>query len=236
MDIFKIVVVSVSSFIVLFILAKFMGNREMAQLSMFDYIISITIGSIAAEMSTSLDDNFLEPLVAMILYSLGAISVSWLAIHSMKARRFISGTTRVLYDNGKIYFKNLKKSKMDLNEFLMQCRTNGYFNLSDIQTAILETNGNISFVPNCLKRPATPEDLNLNPKQEFWVTNVIIDGKVIKENLKNTGNNLKWLQSNLEKQKAGKLEDILLATCDKDNNLSVYKKITNLDNSHDMFQ
>lgn len=236
MDIFKIIILSLSSFIVLFILTKLMGNREMAQLSMFDYIISITIGSIAAEMSTALDDNFIEPLVAMIIYAIGAILVSYIALYSIKARRFISGTTLILYDNEKLFSKNLKKAKMDMNEFLMQCRTNGYFNLSDIQTAMLEANGKISFIPNSLKRPATPEDLSLNPKQEFLVTNIIIDGKVLEENLKNTGNNLKWLQSNLEKQNAGRVENIILATCDKDNNLSVYKKISNLDNSHDFFE
>lgn len=236
MDILKIIVLSISSFIVLFILTKLMGNREMAQLSMFDYIISITIGSIAAEMSTALDDNFIEPLVAMIIYAIGAILVSYIALYSIKARRFISGTTLILYDNEKLFSKNLKKAKMDMNEFLMQCRTNGYFNLSDIQTAMLEANGKISFIPNSLKRPATPEDLSLNPKQEFLVTNIIIDGKVLEENLKNTGNNLKWLQSNLEKQNAGRVENIILATCDKDNNLSVYKKISNLDNSHDFFE
>ena len=236
MDIFKIIILSLSSFIVLFILTKLMGNREMAQLSMFDYIISITIGSIAAEMSTALDDNFIEPLVAMIIYAIGAILVSYIALYSIKARRFISGTTLILYDNEKLFSKNLKKAKMDMNEFLMQCRTNGYFNLSDIQTAMLEANGKISFIPNSLKRPATPEDLSLNPKQEFLVTNIIIDRKVLEENLKNTGNNLKWLQSNLEKQNAGRVENIILATCDKDNNLSVYKKISNLDNSHDFFE
>ena len=119
MDIFKIIVLSFSSFIVLFILAKLMGNREMSQLSMFDYITSITIGSIAAEMATSLDDNFTEPLVAMIVYAIGAISISILSNHSIKARRVISGPTLILYDNSKIYFKNLKKAKMDMNEFLM---------------------------------------------------------------------------------------------------------------------
>ena len=236
MDILKIIALSLSSFIVLFILTKLMGNREMSQLSMFDYITRITIGSIAAEMATSLEDNFLEPLVAMVIYAIGAILVSYIALHSIKARRFISGTTLILYDNGKLFSKNFKKAKMDMNEFLMQCRTNGYFNLSDIQTAMLEANGKISFIPNSLKRPATPEDLSLNPKQDFLVTNIIIDGKVLEENLKNTGNNLKWLHDNLEKQNAGRIENIILATCDKDNNLSVYKKISNLDNSHDFFE
>lgn len=236
MNILKIIILSFSSFIVLFILTKLMGNREMAQLSMFDYIISITIGSIAAEMSTSLENNFIEPLVAMIIYAIGAISISYLSLHSLKARRIISGTTLILYDNGKLYSKNFKKAKMDLNEFLMECRTNGYFNLSDIQTALLETNGKISFIPIALKRPTTPEDLNLSVSQDFLVTNIIIDGKILEENLKNTGNNLKWLHDNLAKQNASSIKDILLATCDKNNNLTVYKKFSNLNNSHDMFQ
>ena len=213
-----------------------MGNREMSQLSMFDYIISITIGSIAAEMATALENDFIQPLVAMVVYAIGAIIVSLIVLHSVKARRFFSGTTRILYDNGKLYSKNLKKAKLDLNEFLMECRTKGYFNLADLQTALLEPNGKISFIPNALKRPATPEDLNLDPKQEFLVTNVIIDGKVLEENLKNTGNNLKWLHDCLEEQKAGRIEDILLATCDKENHLSVYPKFPHLDNSHDMFE
>lgn len=235
MDILKIIILSISSFIILFILTKLMGNREMAQLSMFDYIISITIGSIAAEMATALEDDFTEPLIAMIVYAVGAIILSFISLHSMKARRFISATSLILYDNGTLYSKNLKKAKMDLNEFLMECRTNGYFNLADLQTALLEPNGKISFLPNALKRPATPEDLNLTPKQDFLVTNIIIDGKVLEENLKNTGNNLAWLQKNLAKHNAGRIENILLATCDKDNRLSVYTKYTSLDNSHDMF-
>lgn len=236
MEILKIIALSIGSFIVLFILAKLMGNREMAQLTMFDYIISITIGSIAAEMSTALEDSFTQPLVAMIVYAIGAIILSFVTSHSIKARRIISGRTYILYDKGKIYFKNLKKSKMDLNEFLMECRTNGYFNLADLQTVLLEENGKMSFIPISLKRPATPEDLNLNPEQEFVVTNIVLDGKVLEENLKHTGNNLKWLHDNMKEQNIDKIENILLATCDANNQLSIYPKDEKLENSHDMFE
>ena len=76
MEILKIIILSFGSFIVLFILTKLMGNREMAQLSMFDYITSITIGSITAEMATSLEDNFTEPLIAMLVYAIGSIVIS----------------------------------------------------------------------------------------------------------------------------------------------------------------
>lgn len=152
MDLLKIVFLSLGSIIVLFILTKLMGNREKSQLSMFDYVVSITIGSIAAEMSTSLENNFLEPFIAMVVYGIVATAISYFTCKSIKIRRIVSGRGKILYDNGKLYRKNLIKSKLDLNEFLMQCRINGYFNLANIQTAILEPNGRISFLPVSRKK------------------------------------------------------------------------------------
>lgn len=140
MDLLKIVALSFGSVIFLFILTKLMGNKEMSQLSMFDYIIGITIGSIAAEISTALENDFMQPVVAMAVYAVVSIIISILSYKSLKVRRIISGNSLILLDNGELYHDNLKKAKLDLNEFLMQCRTSGYFNLSDIQTAILEPN------------------------------------------------------------------------------------------------
>ena len=111
----------------------------------------------------------------------------------------------------------------------------GYFNLSDIQTAILEPNGKISFLPNSQSRPATPSDLNLNPSQEKLVTNVIIDGHVLKENLNYTGNDELWLQKQLVSQGFDNINDVFLATCDSNNNLSVFSK-KDFNNSHDIFE
>ena len=186
MDILKIIVLSISSLVVLFLLTKLIGNREMSQLTMFDYIVSITIGSIAAEMATSLENNYMEPLVAMVVYGLVTVLISYITCKSLKMRRFFTGRSKILLDNGKLYRKTFKSAKIDLNDFLMECRVNGYFNLSDIQTAILEPNGKISFLPKVLKRPTTPEDLNLSPEQENIVTNIILDGIILKENLSKT--------------------------------------------------
>ena len=141
MDLLKIVWLSLGSLLALFILTKIMGNKEMAQLSMFDYIIGITIGSIAAEMSTALENDFMQPLLAMIIYALASVVISFVSYKSLKINRFLTGPSLILLDNGEIYRNNLKKAKLDITEFLMQCRTSGYFNLSDIQTAILEPSG-----------------------------------------------------------------------------------------------
>ena len=127
MDLLKIVALSFVSVIFLFILTKLMGNKEMSQLSMFDYIIGITIGSIAAEMSTALESDFMQPVVAMAVYAIVSIIISVLSYKSIKVRRIVSGNSLILLDNGELYRDNLKKAKLDLNEFLMQCRTSRLF-------------------------------------------------------------------------------------------------------------
>ncbi len=224
MQILKIIILSISSITVLFILTKIIGSREMSQLSMFDYINSITIGSIAAEMATSLESNFVEPLVAMISYSVIILLLAFISSKSVKLREIINGKSLILLNNGKLYKENFKKSKLDLNEFLLECRTMGYFNISEISTAILEPNGKISIIPNVDEKQVTIKDLNLDVEQEKLTSNVIIDGKIIKENLKATGNNITWLENKLKEQNFKNVKDIFLATCDKNNNLSIYVK------------
>jgi uncharacterized membrane protein YcaP (DUF421 family) len=123
-----------------------------------------------------------------------------------------------------LYLDNLKKAKVDVSEFLEQCRVNGYFDVSKLQTAVLEGNGKISFLPKASDRPLTPNDMNLSPAQDYMVANVIVDGKVMRDNLKHTGNDEKWLHNQLKAQGADEIKDVLLATCDMNNKVTVYLK------------
>ncbi|MCX7714872.1 MAG: DUF421 domain-containing protein [Clostridia bacterium] len=225
MEILHITYTSLGSLAVLFILTKLMGNKQISQITMFDYINGITIGSIAAEMATSLEDDFLKPLVAMTIYAFTSILISYVNIRSVIGRRFLEGKAIVILDDGKLYEENLKRAKLDINEFLTQCRNSGYFNIADIQTAVLEPNGKISFLPKASKRPATVGDLNLQVSEEKLIANVIEDGKIIKGNLINSGHDEKWLYDELKKQGMEKVEDVFLATCDQSGNLSVYVKL-----------
>lgn len=202
-----------------------MGYRQMSQLSMFDYINGITIGSIAAELATGELATFDSAITALIIYGLVAFLLSVLCNKSISFRRMVEGKSALLYNNGELYYKNLKKAKMDVNELLIQCRVNGYFDLNNIQTILLESNGKISILPKVTERPVTPKDLGLTPEQDYLVANVIIDGKLMLQNLKHTGKDEKWLTSQLSSQGYHDVSEIFLATCDLNNKLTIYRKI-----------
>jgi uncharacterized membrane protein YcaP (DUF421 family) len=175
-------------------------------------------------MSTSLDKNYVQPMVAMVVYALAAMLLSWMSSKSFKARRVIEGEPLILLNKGELYRKNLKKAKIDVSEFLVQCRVNGYFDISKVETAILEGNGKISFLPKAEERPLTPSDMQMKPEQDYMVANVIVDGRLLHKNLGHTGNDEKWLLNQIKAQGAKSPEDVLLATCDANNQVTVYLK------------
>lgn len=199
-----------------------MGNKQVSQMTMFDYITGITIGSIAAEMATDLEEGFHRPLIAMLIYGFVAALLSVLSNKFLKARRFIDGTSLILLENGKLFKKNLKKANLNINELLVQCRLMGYHNISDIQTAVLEPNGRISILPKASARNVTNKDMNLSPQEDKLPVTIILDGKVLEENLKFTGNNKTWLKKQLENQGIKNTDEIFYASCDGNNCLSVY--------------
>lgn len=221
MEPLKIILTSLSSAVVLFILAKLMGHKQIVQLDLFDYITGITIGSIAAEFATELE-NPIQPLIAMIVYGLIAVCLSILTSKFPRIRKYINGTPTILMNDGKLYRKNMKKAKLDLSEFLVLCRQSGYFDLSAIQTAIFEYNGQLTILPTSGQRPATPDDLSLTSPPACIFTEVIMDGRIMGENLHRKGLNEQWLQKQLELQGYRSAKEVYLGLCDQNNQLSLY--------------
>ncbi|MGM9663143.1 MAG: DUF421 domain-containing protein [Oscillospiraceae bacterium] len=221
MEALTIVLTTLLSLVALFLLTKLMGHKQVYQMTMFDYVVGITIGSIAAEMATELEKPW-RPLLAMVLYAVVAVLISVVTNHSRAARKQISGTPVVLLDNGKLYRESFRKAKMDLDDFLCACRTEGYFDLSQIQTALLEHNGRVSILPVVGARPATPADLRIQPPQEFLMTPVIMDGEIQWDALTHLGVDETWLRRALERKRGGRPEEVFLALCDRDRELTVY--------------
>lgn len=221
MEILKLVLTSAFSAAALFIIAKVMGHKQMSQLDFFDYITGITIGSIAAEMATELEQPW-KPLLAMVVYGVITVCLTLLTSKMPKMRKFINGTPTIILDGGKFYRENMKKAKMDLSEFMVMCRQEGYFNLHDIQTAIFEYNGRLSILPKATKRPANPTDLNLVPPPEFIQTEVIMDGRILDENLKRMGLDKNWLHRELKQLGHNHAGSVFLGLCDAERNLSIF--------------
>lgn len=228
------VITSVVAVAVLFILTKIMGKRQISQLSLFDYINGITIGSIAAELAAMANDNFVRPLIALVIFSLSATAISFFGNKSIKLRKLFEGQPIVLFNNEELYYENLKKARIDINEFLTNLRYEGYFDLADVQTAVLETNGKISILPKSTTRPATPEDLGIKPEQDKLVANVIIDGEIMPDILKLSGNDEQWLRRQLSDEGVA-LEDCLLGTVDGDNVFAAYEAADKADQIKNRF-
>ncbi len=213
---------SLGSLVVLFILAKAIGNKQISQMNLFDYINGITIGSIAATMAIADGMDFLYPLVAMILYGGATVAINFFSSKSLAMRRILEGKILMLFKDGVLYRKNLAAARMDATEFLTQCRVNGYFNLADIYSAQLEPNGRLSILPRCGKRPVTPDDLSIKVAQEEPMLCVIIDEKILPNNLQDLGFDDNWLMTHLRTQNYFGTAGIFLAMADRNGVLSVY--------------
>lgn len=221
MELLKLLGTALLSAVWLFLIAKVMGHKQMAQLDFFDYINGITIGSIAAELATELETPW-KPLIAMTIYGGVALGLTIVAHKFPKTRKFINGTPTIILDNGKLFRKNMKKAKLELSEFLVMCRQEGYFDLNEIETAVFEYNGRLTILPKNENRPLTPQDVKLKVEKAAMNTELIMDGRILNENLKRRGLNMTWLSNQLEKEHYKSAKEIYLALCDQNNQLTLY--------------
>ena len=209
MEIIKVILTALLSVAALFIITKIMGHKQVAQLDFFDYISGITIGSIAAELATELETPH-KPLIALVIYGGVSFLLTVITHKIPRTRKYINGTPTILLSGGKLYRKNLKKAKLDLSEFMLLCREQGYFDLDEIQAAIFEHNGKISILPKAANRPVTPEDMNITAKAAYIGVEVIMDGRIMGENLSRVGRNAKWLEKQIKLQGYKSAEEIFL--------------------------
>lgn len=223
MPVLTLCLTTVGSFAVLFLSAKLIGHKQIAQLDFFDYITGITIGSIAAEMATELEEPW-KPMIAMVLYGGITLALSLISSRFPRSRTYLNGTPTILMDHGKLYYENLKKARLDLSEFLVLCRQQGYFDLTTIQTAIFEYNGKLTILPVTTQRPVTPQDLDLSPDQELIFTELIMDGRILEENLHRMGLDRTWLEKQLKQRHISSAKEVFLAVCDRNLNFVLFKK------------
>ncbi len=210
--------------IILFFITKMMGKKQISELNFFDYIVGITIGSIAADISLDIEKNMIAGIAALFIYGFISYIISFVSIKSILARRFFIGVPTVLVEKGKIIESGLKKSKIDVNDLLMEARENGYFNLDKIDYALMEVNGNISFLPKEKEKPVTKKDMKIKCSNEGLTVNAIIDSKYMVNNMKAINKDKEWLDHELKVNGYDNYDNILLATIDNNYKVTIYEK------------
>lgn len=231
----EIVIRSLIAVAFLIIVARLDGARQISQLTFYDYIVGITIGSIAGTLCVDRDINIWYSIIAIAIFSAGSFLISILTSKSIIARRLLTGKPKILVDKGNFVEKNMKISRFDVNDVLRELRNQGYFSLDQVECAILETNGQISVMPKESNRPLTTGDMNIELPQKELVTNVIIDGKIMERNLNSVAKDAKWLHEQVKSQGIAGIKDVLLGTVDSNNAVSLYLKGQTSDNE-DSFQ
>jgi len=216
------------SLITLFLVTKLIGKKQVSELSLFDYVIGISIGNFTAEMTMDLERHYINGIIAILVFGISSYLVSIATMKSIKLRKLIIGVPTILIQNGKIIEDNLKNVKLDVNELLEQCRGNGYFDLNEIEYAIMEANGKVSIMPISQYKPLTPKDMNIKGKKQGLCSNIIIDGKYMKNNIQNMHKTIEWVEKELKIKGYKSPDNILLATLDIEDKITIYDKNKNV--------
>lgn len=227
-EILDVILRCLVSLVTLFLVTKMLGKKQISELSIFDYVIGISIGNFAAEMSINLESEYIHGIVAVVVFGLVAYLVSILTMKSLTLRRFFMGDPTMLIQDGKIVYKGLKKARCDINDLLEECRINGYFDVSEIDYAIMEANGNLSFKLKPEYEVPQNKDLKIKKQRTGLCANLIIDGHIIQKSLDEMQKDVKWLKHEL-KVRGVKQEDIALATLDLNERLEIYEKNVNFE-------
>jgi len=189
---------------------RLMGKRQLGQLEPFDLVTALMISELAA---LPMEDNRMPLISSMIPIAtlvILQIITSIIQLKSEKARTLLNGEPSILIKDGEVDLKELRNQRFNLDDLLEELRLNGYFNLSDIHYAVLETNGNISIMPKEENTPITPKVLNLSVQEKPMPMIIINDGSINKQNLEKVGKNMKWVKNQLRKNNIESYEDVFI--------------------------
>ncbi|KUP23043.1 DUF421 domain-containing protein [Paenibacillus sp. DMB5] len=216
----EVVVRTIFAVVVLFFLTKLLGKRQVSQLSFFEYITGITVGSLAAYISLDTDKTWHLGLIALVVWVAFSLGIEYLQIKSKKARDFIDFKSTVLIKDGKIMEDKLRKEKLTTDELLEELRKKDVFTVADVEFAIMESDGAINVLLKKENQPLTPKDLGIKVAPEKESQAVIMDGKILDEPLDTLNLSRSWLKGELEKQGLT-VENVFLGQVDSYGELTV---------------
>lgn len=223
-NVLKVLIFSVSSFLFLFVVMKILGKKQIAELSFIDYVVGISIGSIAAEWSTETDEPFYHFMIAISVYCLFSLLLDILE-RKAPFRKFLKGEVLPIIEDGRFNYKNLKKSKLDVEDVLSMARDKDIFDIQDVAYALFETTGKLSILPKSAKSPVVIEDIGAEKPPASLTDYVIVHGKPQYEVIRELKLTVEDIFGSLNIKSKRDLNNVLLASYDeKTKEFSVHRK------------
>lgn len=213
-------------YILMLILTRAMGRMLISQITFFDFIIAIVLGSVARVFAVDSDAPKYSSFIVLVTFTILTLIINYMDMKSIKFRRLINDEPIIVVKNGKIMDKNLCKVPLSINDLLMLLREKDVFDICEVEIALVEYDGRLSVLLKSEKQPVTAENLNMQTKYKSLMVDIIIDGKVIEKNLFNENKDMQWLRSKLNSRNIKNIKDVFYAGLDSSGQIYASLKST----------
>jgi len=215
---------SVVTYFSLVMLARIMGRKQISQLTYFDYVVGITIGSIASVASLDKSVNMYEGLFCIIIWSVLTILISEITLKNIKLILLIDSEPLLIIDKGKVIYKNMKKARYNIGDLLMQLRVKDIFYITDVEIAILEPDGKLSVLKKSEHTTLTIEDMNIIKPKTGMMVDLILDGNILSSHLQQIQKNEEWVIAQLKARDIHDIKDVVFAGIQADEQIYIVTK------------
>lgn len=220
----NILIRSAVTYIILVVFTRIMGRKQISQLTYFDYVVGITIGSIASVASVDKMVNMYEAIFSIFVWSVLTILISEINMKNIKMRLLVDSEPLLIIDKGKVIYKNMKKARYNIGDLLMQLRVKDIFYITDVEIAILEPDGKLSVLKKAEQVTLTAGDMNIKKPKTGMMVDLILDGKILSSHLNQIQKNEEWLLTQLKVRNITNIKDVVFAGLQADGQIYVVTK------------
>lgn len=222
--IIKVILRSILTYIILLTIGRIMGRKLISRITFYDTVVGVTIGAIAVRIALGPEESPILAAISLITITTLVVITDHIDINNFKFRNIVDGEPIVLISNGRILDNNLKKVKITINKLMMQLREKNIFNPDDVSLAIIESDGQLTVLPKGDKKPITTGDLKIQTKDTGLMRDIIIDGKIMNQNLKLVNHDEEWVREQLKSQSVYEIKDVFYAGLNSEGTLYISVK------------
>lgn len=220
----QIAIETVTTFFVLLALTRLLGKKQLSQLTFFNYVTGITIGSIAANMVVLSTGEYTKELLSLVIWCLLTVLIGYISLKSGQVRVILDGQPTIVIKHGEIDRKALKSTKINIDDLTMLIRQYQVFSIAEIDYAILEPNGTLSILKKPEYQGSQKNDFNIHPSPPLFLPiEIISDGKLLPKNLLEVGKSRDWLNNELNRANIKNIEEVFYAEVQSNGSLFVQK-------------